>query len=338
MSQQRYCETCGCDREVLFKERKASYTFRKEPFEIVETYAECTVCHEDVYDEETANQTLQQLSKLYQNKHSFTYEEIKALRKTTGLTQSQFAKILNMGEATIKRYESGASMPDGTQLGVLKMIKKNPGLILKFYEENKDNLSLQEQNIIGEKLQAIHSDHVEKSIFELLQSLYSKYENKIENGHSSFKPEKLFNMIQYFSRDGVLKTKLMKLLWYADFLMYKNYNNSISGTPYWHKEFGPVPVEHDTVLGCATGLDVISVNEEEDLTTGYTKMLVKAKVPYEKRIFTEEEQKILNEVEEFFISYGSRTISEYSHKEKGWRDTEEEQLISYTYARDLTID
>ncbi|MCM3118436.1 DUF4065 domain-containing protein [Neobacillus sp. MER 74] len=338
MSQKRYCETCGCERDVVILERNANYTFRKEPFEIVERYMECSVCHDDVYDEETANETLQQLSQLYQNKHSFTFEEIKKIRKATGLTQSQFAKVLKMGEATIKRYESGASMPDGTQLGILKMLKKSPNLILRFFEENKDGLTKQEQHIIQKKLQVLTSDNIEKSTFEILRLLYSKYENKIENGNSIFKPEKLFNMILYFARDGVLKTKLMKLLWYTDFLMFKRYNHSMSGTPYWHKEFGPVPVEHDTVLGCGTGMDLISINEKEDTSSGYTKMIVKSKRPFEESIFCKEELEIIYFIEEFFNSYGSRAISEFSHKEQGWKMTTEGQIIEYLYSMNLQLD
>lgn len=337
MSQKLYCESCGIEREVVIKERHSNYTFRKEPFEIIEKYKECSACHEDVYDEETANETLQQLSQLYQNKHSFTFEEIKKIRKSTGLTQSQFAKVLNMGEATIKRYESGTSMPDGTQLGVLKMLKKNPNLIVRFFEENKNGLTVNEQEIIQEKLQGLTSDNIEKSTFEILTLLYSKFENKIENGNSIFKPEKLYNMILFFARDGVLKTKLMKLLWYSDFLMFKRYKQSISGTPYWHKEFGPVPVEHDTVLGCVTGLNLISINEKEDTSSGYTRMIVKSNRPFEESIFTEEELRVLYSIEEFFISYGSRAISEFSHKEQAWKETIEEQIIQYSYSERLQL-
>ncbi|CAH0346442.1 type II TA system antitoxin MqsA family protein [Bacillus sp. CECT 9360] len=337
MSQFRYCETCECEREITFKERPSTYTFRKEPFEIIEQYAECTVCHNDVYDEVTANQTLQQLSKLYQSKHSFTVEDIKKIRKSTGLTQSQFAKVLNMGEATIKRYESGTSLPDGTQLGILKMLKSNPSLIIKFFEENKEGLSTAEQQLIEEKLKSLASDNLEKSSYEILRLLYAKYENSIENGNTSFSPEKLFNMILYFARDGVLKTKLMKLLWYADFLMFKRYKHSISGTPYWHKEFGPVPVEHDTVLGCVTGINLIAIEEEEDSSTGYSKMTVKSNVPFNSTIFNQEELQVLQFIEEFFISYGSRRISNFSHDEEGWLRTEEEETIRFTYAELLQL-
>jgi putative zinc finger/helix-turn-helix YgiT family protein len=338
MGKARYCETCGCQREITIAEREANYTFRKEPFDIVEKYSKCVICGDDVYDEETANHTLQQLSRLYESKHSINAEIIKKMRHDTGLTQSQFAKVLNMGQATIKRYESGASLPDATQLGILKMLMNNPNLIVHFYEQNKHRLTDEEQQAITEKLNDLNTGNLEKSTYNVLQIIYSKYEKKIDNGYSVFNPDKLFNMILFFSRDGVLKTKLMKLLWYSDFLMYKKWQLSISGTPYWHKPFGPVPVEHDTVLGCGKGLNLISIEEEEDLSSGYTRMIIKSKTPFNPSLFKEEEIKILHSIEQFFSSYGSRTISDFSHKEEGWKNTKDEQIISYSYADDLQVE
>ncbi|MFD2370243.1 Panacea domain-containing protein [Brevibacillus sp. GCM10020057] len=39
----------------------------------------------------------------------------------------------------------------------------------------------------------------------------------------------------------------MKLLWYSDFLRYKRTRKPISGTPYWHLPYGPVPKKHDLI-------------------------------------------------------------------------------------------
>lgn len=338
MSNTRFCEICKSNRDISIEERVTTYNFRKEPFEIIEKYAKCTVCNEDVYDEDTANQTLQQLSQLYKSKHSFNAEDIKKIRRSTGLTQSQFARVLNMGEATIKRYESGASLPDATQLGILKMLQRNPGFIVRFFEENKDRLSDPEILLINEKLRDLTMGTLEKSSYDILRLIYSQYEKKIDNGYSLFQPKKLFHMILFLTGDGVLKTKLMKLLWYSDFLMFKRWNHSMSGTPYWHMPFGPVPVEHDTVLGCGNGLNLISIDEEEDVVTGYTKMIIKANVSFDESFFREEEIKVLSHVESFFASYGSRAISDFSHKEEGWRQTTDEQLIPYSYATSLQLD
>ncbi|AXH99829.1 DUF4065 domain-containing protein [Sporosarcina sp. PTS2304] len=337
MTERHYCEVCNFNREIIIKERPATYNFRKEPFDIIEQYAECSICGEDVYHEEMATHTLQQLSQLYQSKHSFTPEDIKKIRKSTGLTQTLFAKVINMGEATIKRYEAGTSLPDGTQLGILKMLQKNPGVILEFYEENKKTFSPHDREIISEKLNALTSENLEKSTYEVLHLLYSKYENQLTNGYSKFQPAKLFNMILFFSKEGVLKTKLMKLLWYTDFLMYQKQEYSISGVPYWHKEFGPVPVEHDTVLGSGTALNIFSIHEEEDVNTGYTKMIVKSDVPFNDVYFTEEELSTMKFVEEFFASYGSKAISDYSHQEEAWKQTKEEEVIPYSFAKSIHL-
>lgn len=337
MGERRFCEYCQIENTIIFNEKQTTRTFRKEPFEIIEKYAVCSSCGQEIYDEECANHTMMQLSKLYQDKHSFTSQDIKNIRKKTGLTQSLFAKVLNMGEATIKRYETGTSLPDGTQLSVLKMLQNDPNVILRFYDENKMNLSLNEQKILSNKLKQLTLNSLMKSSYDTLFTLYSQYENSDFNGFSKFNPEKLFNMISFFSKEGVLKTKLMKLLWYSDFLMYQKESFSISGCPYWHKEFGPVPVEHDTVLGVGTSINYIDINEEEDINTGFTKMIIRSNAPFNDNLFDESELKIMSFVAQYFAEFGSRAISNYSHEEDAWRETEEEELISYSFAKVLNL-
>lgn len=335
--ERRFCEECNTEADVVIKERNTTRFFRKEAFDIVEKYAECVEFGHEVYDEKTANDTLKQLSQLYQERHSFTPQDIKSIRKSTGLTQSIFAKVLNMGEATIKRYETGASLPDGTQLSILKMLLQDPANIIKFYEDTKTKFSEEEQHIIEKKLEHIKQDSLIKSNFDLLHTLYTKYDQSVLNGFSRFNPEKLFNMILFFSERGVLKTKLMKLLWYSDFLMYQKNQLSISGTPYWHKEFGPVPVEHDTILGCGTSMSYILINEEEDISSGYTKMLVKSNTPINLTLFSEQELQIMDSVQTFFSNYGSRDISNFSHEEDAWQQTQEKEMISYEFAETIKL-
>lgn len=68
----RYCDECNCEREVKVLERMAIYTFKKEPFEILERYAKCCTCGNDVSDQELDTQTLQKLSFLYEKKKATT--------------------------------------------------------------------------------------------------------------------------------------------------------------------------------------------------------------------------------------------------------------------------
>lgn len=65
----RYCDECRCEQEVIVKQKKATFTFQNEPFHISQEYAECTVCHNDVSDEELDNQTLKKIRELYERQH-----------------------------------------------------------------------------------------------------------------------------------------------------------------------------------------------------------------------------------------------------------------------------
>ena len=60
--------------------------------------------------------------------------------------------------------------------------------------------------------------------------LYVSSEPSIENGFKSFDYEKFSAMVVFFSskRKELLKTKLMKLLNYADMIFYKENSISIS--------------------------------------------------------------------------------------------------------------
>jgi hypothetical protein len=133
-----------------------------------------------------------------------------------------------------------------------------------------------------------------------------------------------------------LKTKLMKLLWYADFLRYKRVRTSITGTPYWHMQFGPVPKNHDLVLGCLESMEMIRVQEEENME-GYTKIIITAKVPFAADIFSPEEFDVIRYVDEHFASYGSRAITNFSHRETAWEQTTNEQIIPYSYAKEIQL-
>ncbi len=45
----------------------------------------------------------------------------------------------------------------------------------------------------------------------------------------------------------------------------------------------------------------------------------------------------MEEIERVFEKFGSRSISDYSHGERAWIDTPEEQPIHYQYASELRV-
>ena len=57
---------------------------------------------------------------------SFTADEIKMIRKSTGLTQVLFAKYLGVSLKTVEAWESGRNQPNGSACRMLSLTKKDP--------------------------------------------------------------------------------------------------------------------------------------------------------------------------------------------------------------------
>jgi hypothetical protein len=129
----------------------------------------------------------------------------------------------------------------------------------------------------------------------------------------------------------------MKLLWYSDFLHFKRKRKPISGAPYWHLPYGPVPKKHDFILGSMEGMDMISIREDET-PEGYTMIEIKAVEKYDPNLFNEQEWGTIQYIEEYFKRFGSKAITDFAHKEAAWKETADEELISYQYADSLQLE
>jgi hypothetical protein len=163
------------------------------------------------------------------------------------------------------------------------------------------------------------------------------YKPDIKSGYKSLDLEKFFNAILYFCyADEVPKTKLNKLLFYADFLHFKLYNVSITGARYARLPYGPVPDNFNLLF--ATMIDERgSISVEERPIHDFMGEFFTAQSKPNLSIFTASELKILASVKEFFEGFSSRQISELSHREKGYVETEIGGLISYSYADNIEI-
>lgn len=334
----KYCNSsnCECERETTVVTRPASYTFKGETFEIVERVLICSECGEELYDEVLDTETMSKLADLYSERVGLPLRDIKSIRNQYGLSMSLFARILGWSKSSIVRYESGNYIPDISHMTILKRLKEDPTSIDHYYKMHKHKFNDKEQKKIEEKLQSSDKTTVERGLIEALHINYKLHDDTIESGYVSFSLNKLLNMILYFTRNGVQKTKLMKLLFYSDFLNYKRNLVSMSGTPYVKLPHGPVPKDHDLLLSTLEKNDLINTNYE--FINEYTVINIESAEDFDENIFDEEELNILKQVEEHFKGFGSVAISNFSHEEDGWKLTENREVISYDYADCLKID
>jgi uncharacterized phage-associated protein len=134
------------------------------------------------------------------------------------------------------------------------------------------------------------------------------------------------------------KTKLNKLLFYADFIMYKQTGFSMSGVQYRAIPMGPVPSNFNSIfeyLANKAKLDILYSNFADGGTGEQFKP--NPNNTFNKELFTEDELQILEFVAERFKNTSTSKMIEISHKEKAWVDNiAGKKLIDYNYSFELT--
>jgi hypothetical protein len=172
---------------------------------------------------------------------------------------------------------------------------------------------------------------------------FEDYDADEYSGFKKFDKDKFLNAVLYFcSGIGEFKTKLNKLLFYADFQHFKEYTNSITGAQYAHVPFGPAPNDYDLYYSILIRRGSIEVEEVEYSSfekgkPSFTGERYIAREQANLNIFSPSELRILAAIKEHFKESSANEISNYSHKDKGYQDTPTGKPISYTYSKYLKL-
>ena len=66
---------------------------------------------------------------------TITPVEVRAIRKSTGLSQAKFAKVIHVPVGTLKNWEQGHRDPTGPAKVLLQVIRKDPRHVMKTLAE-----------------------------------------------------------------------------------------------------------------------------------------------------------------------------------------------------------
>ena len=148
-------------------------------------------------------------------------------------------------------------------------------------------------------------------------------------GHRTFSLEKMAAMISYMAAKttDLYKTKLNKLLFYADFVNYHLHGNSISGSRYVHLPYGPVPDGYEDTLETLNHYGVIEIQKQNSAD------LIRSGDNPAKQFLSEEERSTLDWVVGRFGAMSASQLTELSHREKAYRYTKTGEEIAYEYAK-----
>lgn len=148
-------------------------------------------------------------------------------------------------------------------------------------------------------------------------------------GNRIFSFEKISAMVAYIAlhaRD-VYKTKLNKLLFYADFTNFYLSGSSISGSRYVHLPHGPVPDGYEKTLQKLEAVGTIRIDRQQGFE------VVKASHDPLTDTLSPGERASLDWVIQNYGRLSAREISELSHSEMAYRFTRTGEPIAYEYAK-----
>lgn len=131
------------------------------------------------------------------------------------------------------------------------------------------------------------------------------------------------------SKINLYKTKLNKLLFYAQFLYYKTYGERLLGDEFIKDYYGPVLEDIDRSLMFLSDSRIIDLSENK------YGLIIEACFELNEEAYSSAEEEILNKVNKKFEKYTAADISEYSHQESLWINTELKEKIEITRAKEL---
>jgi len=335
-----FCPNCEEYTEATFGVEKEVYNVRGEPIEIEAEVAICQKCGEKIFDEERDSRNLELAYSQYREKYKLLSPgEIRTIREKYGLSQRSLSRLLGWGEITIHRYENGA-VQDNVHNSTLRLIE-DPQNIQRLFEANRNKLPSYTAARLEKRIASFLQEDEEQAFQACFERLVSHQQVDLTSGFKEYDLEKLKNMILYFSKrlDGVLKTKLNKLLWYCDFLHFKQTSVSITGAQYVRLPLGPVPDNYELIFANMIHEGLLSESEipyqtkdGEKFGEEYT-----ALVEPDESLFSEKEIQVMDFIVDTFREDTSTSIKEKAHKEAAYKKYEDRDIISYKYAKDLSL-
>jgi putative zinc finger/helix-turn-helix YgiT family protein len=331
-----FCPKCLTRRVPRIEARAETYPVRGQAITVDAAIAVCPECGEELdshLEEENLARAYDEYRRLFK---IVAPADIRQLRGTYDLSQRGLARLLGWGPITVHRYETGA-VPDSVHNDLLLALQ-DPATMRKFLTAHGDRLSAREWrrvNAAPDQQQQRHGVTFSWVLQEMIEQRPAS-----ERGHRAFDLERLGQMAAYFaSRARVTSTKLLKLLFYADFLSFKRRTVSMSGTAYIHLRYGPVPEYHEYILPQLVSDGALKPEEAFYNTKegGVETVDYGAAVDFDPGMFTAEELDILREVCDQLGQLRAKDIVARVHKEAAWNMTGERQLIPYELAIELSL-
>jgi putative zinc finger/helix-turn-helix YgiT family protein len=330
---ENFCPNCQRNTQQTFKQRKDEIVVRGESIPVVREIFYCKSCGEEYENPAADADPMVQAQRVYRERKGMLQpRELIGFRKSLGLTQKEWSGLLGIGNATLIRYENGALQSDAHD----RMIRlcMQPKNLLKCLNEIKQAYAPERLAQLIMKLEQMDQDGPDLLAAAVKQ--FASYSADIFSGQKSFDVEKLFEVMKYFCfKDHIPRTKLIKLLFYADFSHFKDHRVSITGMRYARGDHGPLPEKFATWLSvlCEWRKE-IQVQEQDN---GDFVGEVYFTTAYDWTGFSAAELATLATVKDKFQELSAKQFREVALKEAALQLTHSGEWISYALAKDVRV-
>lgn len=293
---------------------KRTWNFRGEQYEYEHIAWLCEDSGEQFTDDESDTAGFVQVTNQYRAKYGIPYtDEIIAVRQRYGISAAKMSLILGVGINQYRLYEQG-EVPSVSNGRMIRSIM-NPKVMLEMVESSKNELSVSEYEKIISKVQTIiaSSEAYKMELYET-RRLFTTPRGP-ENGYAQLSLNRLKNIMLYILNrcDEVWCTKMNKLLFYTDFMSYRERGMAMTGLSYRAIDFGPVPERWDRVYS-----EFPEVRQELRQVGDFVGSVLIASEESDYSMFTDAELKVLDSICTHFGKMSSREISRISHDEDAW--------------------
>lgn len=319
------CPNCGKTGDLHLLHREESVKVRGQSVTVNAEFFHCAACESDF---ETADgpDTLDAAYRKHRDANGLIQpERLEEWRRSLGLRQAELATLLGWSTATVSRYENGA-LQDDAHDRAMRAAMTPDGLAALIGSANK----LSEETVA--RLWA-HAYRLLGSANQLSAVVVSRLSRAASR---SVDWTKVSETVVFFCQGkGVSRTKLNKLLFYADFLHMKHFGSHVTGLPYVRLPHGPVPDQYELVFAALHAEGLIDITEaERGENVAYMHC---ARRSPDISVFTTTELQALMRVRAEFENTSPKDISQRSHDEDAWKKTPASHQVSLAYAKTLSL-
>lgn len=333
----KLCLSCMEEHEVLTVKVHENNVLKGKEVEYDAVYDYC-----DVADEYTATDEMIKVNDIsfkdaYRRScRLLTSTEICGIRKKYGISQTDLATLLGMGAKTITRYES-SQIQDAANDAMLRKLDSDPDWFITLLEGAKGNLTETAYRKYRQRALELYAENADVYRRKAIAALYADLCDLDDCcGNTMLDLDKMIEAINFFANSPVVsslyKVKLMKLLWYADFLSYKRYGAAITGLAYKALPMGAVPIGHESII------DLNGVLYEEiEFSEGTGNHFIPSK-NFKPKLLNDKDIAVLNTIVSKLGGCSKNEIVRIMHEERAYKETAPYDIIQFQYACELSID